>query len=104
VFEGAVIGQVFTGDVKLECPFMEMGRHKAPESRRGSSPSAFCVAAILLAPQAAELFESLGLASSIQAAMLLASGLLVQQVRATSLGRFFRACIKMSFVVIGTLL
>ena len=69
VFEGAVIGQVFTGEVRVECPYA------GPRVDRGHSTKAPCSgeqswAAVILTGTIVQVFDSIQQAQGISAILL----------------------------------
>jgi len=59
VFEGAVIGQVFTGDVRVECPFASTGTIPSGRSRHSGSHFRTWITALWAATSVQVLSEAL---------------------------------------------
>lgn len=85
VFEGAVIGQVFTGDVQTECPLASQGISPAGEYRgfgREQPLASFLFAiAIWQLVQALQTDDGQNRGLLVQALLLLASGVVVRYLR-----------------------
>ncbi|WP_149866599.1 hypothetical protein [Stenotrophomonas geniculata] len=90
VFEGAVIGQVFTGDVQMQCPHAEHHRFAPAETERAPKETGRPLSTALLALSIWEVSLALPIVdvaagSSVpKAALFLAAGVAVRYLKASA--------------------
>jgi len=89
VFEGAVIGQVFTGDVQMQCPHAEHHRAEPAVTERAPSETGRPLSTALLALSIWEVSMALPMvdvaagSSLPKAALFLAAGVAVRYLKAS---------------------
>ncbi len=100
VFEGAVIGQVFTGDVQMQCPHAEHHRFAQTETARAPTETGRPLSTALLALSIWEVSLALPIVdvaagSSLPKAMLfLAAGVAVRYFKASVVRRVIERLLK----------
>lgn len=89
VFDGAVIGQVFTGDVQMQCPHAEHHRFAPAETERAPTETGRPLSTALLALSIWEVSLALPIvdvaagSSLPKAALFLAAGVAVRYLKAS---------------------
>lgn len=90
VFDGAVIGQVFTGDVQMQCPHAEHHRFAPAETERAPKETGRPLSTALLALSIWEVSLALPIvdvaagSSLPKAALFLAAGVVVRYLKASA--------------------
>ena len=109
VFEGAVIGQVFTGEVRLQCPLATLSyevanRRESLDGKRQQVVPMLVVAAMLQVPDALHFVEGVGLSIPSLLMLVCAAAMVATRLRRSCVGSCLHVIARIGFAVTGLLL